>query len=223
MSDERRVRRILLTRAKKGRLRKGETENCYVDNKGIEYPYKWEAKLSSFFNIVGGCFKNGFPIVVSKLWYTAWAFYPFFFVRKNLKVKDPIPVFNHERIHVRQQRDIHLTISLPLIILCGFAELFGWFNPIYLLCSVPFIPTIVYGIEMLRTWYKLYTYNLDLRRKGYAWRSCEFNYVRENTCFERESISRAPNADYLLHRKFWAVLAYTGWKRFQNYGINGDK
>lgn len=46
-----------------------------------------------------------------------------------------------------------------------------------------------------------------------------FNKVRENTCFERESISRATNADYLLSRKFWAVLAYTGWKVFRNYGM----
>lgn len=213
MSDERRARRMLLTRAKKGRLRKGETECYYVDNKGIEYPYKWEAKLSSFYNIIMGCFKNGFPIVVPKLWYTAWAFYPFFFVRKDLKVEDPIPVLNHERIHVRQQRDIHLTISLPLIILCGFAELFGWFNPIYLLCIIPFIPTIVYGIEMLRS-----LRNIILNNDGDV-RGLTFNKVRESTCFERESISRAPNADYLLYRKFWAVLAYTGWKRFQNYGL----
>lgn len=219
MSDERRARRILLTRSKKGKLRKGETENFYVDNKGIEYPYKWEAKLSSFCNIIGGCFKNGFPIVVPKLWYTAWAFYPFFFVRKDLKVKDPIPVLNHERIHVRQQRDIHLTISLPLIILCGFAEWFGWFNPIYLLCSVPFIPTIVYGIEMLRSWANLYSVNQEKREEGFARKYITFSRVRENTCFERESISRAPNADYLFTRKFWAVLAYTGWKWFQNYGM----
>lgn len=210
MSDDRRVRRYLMNRAKKGRLRKGEAEKIYADNKGIEYEYKWAAKLSSFFNIVGGCFKNGFPIVVPKLWYTAWAFYPFFFVRKDLKVKDPIPVLNHERIHVRQQRDIHITISLPIIILCGFAEMFGWFNPIYLLCSVPFIPTIIYGIEMLRSLRNLVANSED---------EVTFHRVRENTCFERESISRATNADYLFTRKFWAVLAYTGWKRFQNYGL----
>lgn len=210
MSDDRRVRRYLMNRAKKGRLRKGEAEKIYADNKGIEYEYKWAAKLSSFFNIVGGCFKNGFPIVVPKLWYTAWAFYPFFFVRKDLKVKDPIPVLNHERIHVRQQRDIHITISLPIIILCGFAEMLGWFNPIYLLCSVPFIPTIIYGIEMLRS-----LRNLVANSES----EVTFHKVRENTCFERESISRSTNADYLFTRKFWAVLAYTGWKRFQNYGL----
>lgn len=219
MSDRRRARRILLTRAKKGRLRKGETESYFADNKGVEYPYKWAAKLSSFYNVVMGCFKNGFPIVAPKLWYTAWAFYPFFFIRKDLKVEDPIPVLNHERIHVRQQRDIHLTISLPLIILCGFAELFGWFNTIYLLCSVPFIPTILYGFEMLRSFHNLWKRNNSQEMVEKLDSPITFNKVRENTCFERESISRAPNADYLLHRKFWAVLAYTGWKRFQNYGV----
>ena len=218
MSDERRAKRILFTRAKKGRLRKGETENYYIDNKGIEYPYKWEAKLSSFYNLIAGCLKNGFPIVVPKLWYTAWAFYPFFFVRKDLKVEDPISVLNHERIHVRQQRDIHLTISLPLVILCVFAELFGWFNPIYLLCSVPFIPTILYGFEMLRSFRNLFERNMEQSFIEMRM-DITFSKVRENTCFERESISRAPNADYLLDRKFWAVLAYTGWKRFQNYGM----
>lgn len=217
MSDERRARRILLTRAKKGRLRKGKPEKAYADNKGIEYPYEWEAKLSSFYNVISGCFKNGFPIAVPKLWYIAWAFYPFFFVRKDLRVKDPIAILNHERIHIRQQRDIHLTVSLPLLILCGFAEWFGWFNPIYLLCIIPFIPTIVYGLEMLRA-YLCLQYRSTWENEEMSF-SITLNKVRENTCFERESISRATNADYLLYRKFWAVLAYTGWKYFQNYGI----
>lgn len=210
MSDDRYTRRYLMRRAKKGRLRKGDSEKCYADNLGVEYPYAWIAKVSSFYNIVMGCFKNGFPIVVSKLWYPAWAFYPFFFVRKDLKVDDPISVLNHERIHVRQQRDIHLTVSLPLLVLCGFAEWLGWFNPIYVLWVIPFIPTIVYGLEMLRSYRNLILTNADV---------ITFATVRENTCFERESVSRGPNADYLLTRKFWAVLAYTGWKCFQNYGV----
>lgn len=219
MSEDRRIRRYLLNRARKGRLRKGEAERAYSDNKGDEYPYKWVAGLSSFFNMVGGCFKNGFPIAVPKLWYTAWAFYPFFFVRRDLRVKDPVPILNHERIHIRQQRDIHLTISLPILILCVFAEVFGWFNPIYLLCSVPFIPTTLYGLEMLRSWWNLWCRNNTRPVVEEMDSSITFNKVRENTCFERESISRATNADYLLYRKFWAVLAYTGWKRFQNYGM----
>lgn len=219
MSEDRRIRRYLLNRAKKGRLRQGESEKTYTDNKGTEYQYAWAAKLSSFFNVIGGCFKNGFPIVVPRLWYVAWAFYPFFFVRKNLRVSEPIPILNHERIHIRQQRDIHLTISLPLIILCGFAELFGWFNPIYLLCIVPFIPTILYGFEMLRSFYNLRVRNNTRGAIEGLGSTITFNRIRENTCFERESVSRETNADYLFHRKFWAVLAYTGWKRFQNYGM----
>lgn len=210
-SEERRIRRHLITRSKKGRLRTGEKEQFYVDNIGLEYPYKWEAKLSSFYNIFMGCTRNGFPIAVPKLWYSAWAFYPFFFVRKNLNVKDPIPTLNHERIHVRQQWDIHVTISLPILILLMVMELFGGFNPLPYLCGVPFIPTLLYGLEMLRTW-------INLKRNGTE--HITFHKVRENTCFEREAVSRSTNADYLHQRKFWAVLAYTGWKKFQNYGMN---
>lgn len=209
-SENRRIRRYLLNRAKRGKLRKGETERYYVDNKGIEYPYKWEAKMSSMYNIIMGCFKNGFPVAVPRLWYMAWAFYPFFFVRKDLKVIDPIPVLNHERIHIRQQRDIHLTISLPLLVLCSIAEFLGWFDPIWIICLIPFIPTIIYGLEMLRSARILVLNDVQ---------DITFHKVRENTCFEREAISRATNEEYLYHRKFWAVLAYTGWKRFLNYGI----
>ena len=210
-SEERRIRRRLLTRSKKGRLRTGEKEQFYTDNIGLEYPYKWEAKLSSFYNVFMGCMRNGFPIAVSKLWYSAWAFYPFFFVRKNLKVKDPIPVLNHERIHVRQQWDIHITISLPILILLMIMELFVGFIPIPYICCIPFIPTLLYGFEMLRTW-------ATLKRMGIG--HITFHKVRENTCFEREAVSRSTNAGYLHQRKFWAVLAYTGWKLFQKYGMD---
>ena len=209
MSENRRTRRYLELRAKKGRLGKKELGQTYADNKGIEYDYKWVAKVSSFYNIVMGCFKNGFPILVPRLWYVAWAFYPFFFVRKDLRVEDPVPILNHERIHVRQQRDIHLCVSLPLLILCAVAEFLGWFNPALVLCSVPFIPSIFYGIEMLRSW-------SNLRKRG---EEITINKVRENTCYEREAISRSTNADYLFERKFMAVLAYTGIKWFSKYGM----
>lgn len=212
-SDNRRAKRLL--------LRRGATKDkiqVYADNLGNEYDYKWVAKLSSFYNLIMGCFRNGFPIVVPKLWYPAWAFYPFFFVKRDLKVKDPIAVLNHERIHVKQQRDLHICFSLPVLILCIFAEWFGWFNPFCLLCIVPFIPTLVYGVDMLRTWRNMILDNerfpLDPMHK------ITFKSVRENTCFERESIMRAPNAEYLYTRKFMAVLAYTGWKRFEKYGMD---
>ena len=201
-SENRRIKRYL--------LRHGETrdkQQIYADNIGGEYEYKWVAQLSSFFNIIGGCLKNGFPIVVSHLRYNAWAFYPFFFVRKDIK-GDPLPILNHERIHVRQQRDIHLIISLPLLILSGLAEWFGWFNPFLLLCVIPFIPTIIYGLAMIRSWRNLLVNERE---------NITFSMVRENTSFEREAISRSTNLDYLFHRKFLAVLAYTGWKIFKNY------
>lgn len=211
MSEERRIRRHLLTRSKKGRLRTGEKEQFYVDNIGLEYPYKWEAKLSSFYNVFMGCTRNGFPVVVPKLRYVAWAFYPFFFVRKDLRMENPIPILNHERIHVRQQWDIHVTISLPIIIVLGLLEFFGDFNPLPYLCGVPFIPTMLYGLEMLHTW-------INMKRESNE--DINFHNVRKNTCFEREAVSRSTNTDYLHQRKFWAVLAYTGWKKFQNYGMD---
>lgn len=214
MSEERRTRRKLLRLSKKGKLNEQFLDKSYMDNKGNAYPYKWMASTSSFINIFLGCLKNGFPVVVPKLRYPAWAFYPFFFVQKDLKVKDPISVLNHERIHVRQQRDIHITISLPVILLCFLAELFGSSNFIYLLCIVPFIPTVVYGIEMIRSLRHLLLMSDDSK--------ITFSRVRENTCFEREAICHSPNADYLFKRKFWAVLAYTGIKAFKNYGMKND-
>lgn len=212
MSEERRIKRYLKLRAKLGKLSKKSMGTTYADNKGFEYDYKWVAGLSSFFNVISGCIKNGFPVVVSRLRYNAWAFYPFFFIRKNLRSDNPIVILNHERIHIRQQKDIHVTISVPLIALCFFAEAFGWFNPIYLLCVVPFIPTLVYGIEMIRSWMVCVSYHKKMN-------TITFSEVRENTCFEREAISRSTNADYLFNRKFWAVLAYTGFKAFKNYGL----
>ena len=184
-------------------LRRGATKDkfsVFADNKGNEYDYKWVAQVASFYNLIMGCFKNGFPVVVPRLIYDAWAFYPFFFVRRDIKVKDPISELNHERIHIRQQRDIHLTVSLPVLFI------------------IPFIPTIFYGLEMLRSWRSMVLDNE--RYPNEPQRKITFRTVRENTCFERESISRATNAKYLYHRKFWAVLAYTGWKPFLKYGMD---
>lgn len=204
-SEKRRITRYLIQHGDRKDM--GTT---YADNLGHEYDYKWIAKFSSFCNVIAGCFKNGFPIVVNKLRYNAQAFYPFFFVRRDLKVDDPITTLNHERIHVRQQYDIHLLISLPLLILCGMSEMFGWFNVIWVLLMIPFIPTIVYGLEVIRSWVSLY-----LKKEP----DITFQKVRENTCFEREATMRGPNAEYLFSRKFLAVIAYMGIKRFNNYGI----
>ena len=180
----------------------------YADNAGRDFDYKIAARISSFLNIFVGCMRNGFPIVVKNLRYNAWAFYPFFFVRKKIDVKDPLPLLNHERIHVRQQRDIHLTFSLPLLILNCVADYFNWFSPVPLLILVVFLPTIFYGIELLRVYIK---YHNTGKHTFQEWRSF--------TAYEMESTSRATNYDYLSERKFWAVLAYMDIKIFRNYGI----
>lgn len=186
-------------------LRKGGTKyrkQAYADNKGCEYDHKWIARMASFYNLIMGCFKNGFPISVPKLWYNAWAFYPFFFIRKDLKVDDPIPILNHERIHVRQQRELHMLFSIPLFIMSF------WY--IYLLVLIPFVPTFIYLLNFL------YTYALMSRKLP---ENLSISMVRENTCFERESVSRSMNAYYLYNRKPFAFLAYTGIKWFKNYGM----
>lgn len=209
MSDNRRAKRRLLLLHKKGKLATSEKEQLYSDWTGELFKFKWLARFSSFCKVVNGCFHNGFPIVCKKLWYNAWACWPFFFVRHDIE-GDPIPILNHERIHVRQQWDIHVTISLPLFILAMVAEMAGWFNPIWVLMLLPFIPTILYGIEMIRSYR-----NLLFRGEE----DINITMVRANTCFEREAISKQLNAEYLFDRKFWAVLAYTGIPIFNNYGI----
>ena len=191
--------------------RHGDSKNkvqFYTDNAGNEFDYKIAARLSSFLNILFGCLKNGFPIAIKRLRHNAWAFYPFFFVRKVVDTKDPLPLLNHERIHVRQQRDIHLTFSLPLLVLNCVADYFGWFSPIPLLVLIVFLPTIFYGIELLRVRIK---YRSSIKKTFKQWRSL--------TAYEMEANSRATNYDYLAERKFWAVLAYMDIKMFKDYGI----
>lgn len=198
----RRERRTLLRRGERKHL---ATE--YTDNLGNVYDYKWVARIGSFFNLFFGCLRNGFPIAVPLLWYPAWAFYPFFLIRRNLRVKDPIPILNHERIHIRQQRDLHIVISFPLLVLSLFAWLNSWFNPLFLLVVVPFIPTLAYMLDFVVTWLKYV-----IKRENYT-----ITKIRENTCFEREAISKCLNADYILERRFFAVIAYTDIKLFQKY------
>lgn len=212
-SENRFIRRYLMNKSKKGRLKNGSSERVYADNRGVEYPYAWVARVSSFFNFISGCFKNGFPVVVPRLVYVAWAFYPFFFIRKGVNY-NAISVLNHERIHIRQQRDIHITVSLPLLVLCLIGETFFGFNTLLVLCIIPFIPTILYGVEMLRSWYLLWKRN----KRDDFYLPITFNSVRWNNSFEREATKCSYNQNYLFERKFWAVLAYTGWKRFKNYG-----
>lgn len=205
-SESRRIRRRYKILSRKGRVHE-EKEQLYVDNKGVLYRYKLITRISSFYNIVVGCLHNGFPIAVPHLWYNAWAVWPFFFVRQNLKMENPLPTLNHERIHVRQQWDIMVTFAPLILALCFYMEYKGMVP--YPLIVIPFLPTILYGIAMVASFR-----NLLCREEEIT-----FQAVRENTCFERESISKSLNYDYLHTRKFWAVLAYTDIRLFKNYGM----
>lgn len=201
-SENRKIRHRYKTLSKKGRVRE-ESTKMYADNKGQLYKYKFIARLSSFDNILMGCLHNGFPIVVPHLWYNAWAVWPFFFVRKDLRLKNPLPVLNHERIHVRQQWDIMVTFAPLIVLLCFFLEISGVYP--YPLFMVPFLPTLFYGVAMVFS-----LINLCQRKEKIT-----FGKVRANTCFERESISKSLNYEYLHERKFWAVLSYTDFKIFR--------
>lgn len=201
-SEDRFVRRMYKTLYGKGRV-KEDKSTIYLDVTGEEFEYKWLARISTFFKVVTGCVCNGFPVVVPKLWYNAWACWPFFFVRKDIS---DLTVIVHERIHVRQQWDIHVSVSLPLLLFNMFMEAHGW-NPYWIICIVPFIPTIFYAVAMVTSFR-----NLISREEPISFKS-----VRANTCFEREARSKQLNADYLRERKFWAVLAYTRIPMFRKY------
>lgn len=123
-------------------------------------------------------------------------------------MKDPIPILNHERIHVVQQRELHTVVSIPVAVAAAFTT--PW-----LLLAVPFVPTIVYMADYVRVWVKL----SRMKRAGETkYGKITAQVIRANTCFELEATSKAPNANYLLERKFMAELAWTGWKIFRSYG-----
>lgn len=177
-----------------------ELEREYVDAAGNVWPYEWLAKLSSFVAIMCGCFRNGFPVVRKRMRYSGWAFWPFFFVRADTDDKMVRSTINHERIHIRQQWDIHRTITFPLLALCIVLEFCGHTIPFRLLAFTPFIPTILYGIDMLRV---LVFWN---KTKGKP----TFTSLREGTCFEMEARMHQLNDDYLADRKMWAVFKHLG-------------
>lgn len=178
-------RRLLLRRGG----RKDEAE-FYTDNRGQDYEYKFVANLSSFVNFFGSCLKNGFPVVTNKLWYAAWAFYPFFFIRPS--TRDAVYVLNHERIHIRQQREIFLYIGIPLFILSIFVGI-----PLVLL---PFLPTFLYLCDFIRSYVYMVLKMRTFKISG--------NAIRQFTCFEKEAERHAPNLHYLLYRKPFSNLKF---------------
>lgn len=177
----RREDRLLHRRGKKELLGKE-----YKDNTGQIHFFRWEAIVVSFINFLRGCFLNGFPVCVKWLWYPAWAFYPLFFISAKLSVKDPRMVLNHERIHIRQQRDLHIIFSLPLCVL-GFV--YPW-----VLAIVPFVPTIFYMLEFTRVFLV----------NGFI----GFGQLRSKTCFEMEATIYCSDYKYLIVRKFLSVWKF---------------
>lgn len=194
----RRERRAYKRILRNGKRVKGSDVQLYADNVGVEYDYKWVAKVMSFLNIINGCFKNGFPVATNRLHYPAWAFYPFFFMKKNYSL-DPFSAINHERIHIRQQREILILFGIPSMVI---AILYLW----QLLLIVPFIPTIFYGIDFIQCYF---------RYKDRCTGDDLSNFIRSNTCFEREAISNSLNEEYLIRRKFFAFLGYSDVKLFR--------
>lgn len=207
-SERRTIIRRHKTLAKKPNRVRVEQTQVYEDNLGNLYDYKWLAKMASCYNIFEGCLHNGFPIVVKWLWYNAWAFWPFFFVKANLQCEDPLPILNHERIHCRQQWDI-IIIFAPIFILWAFFSCVSGHGFPMVTLSLPFIPTMFYCVDLVFSFFRL-------KRNR---RKITFQSLREETCFEREANAKALNYEYLHERKYMAVLAYTGIRLFRNYGV----
>ena len=166
----------------------------FIDNRGNSYEQKWIAMVASFVNFISAGLKNGFPILVKRLKYPAWAFYPFFFIRRNLLVENPIHVLNHERIHVRQQREILLVGVLPIIFLAIISS-WAW------ILILPFLHTIAYWINV--------SY-IALTNKC----SLSYSEVRKRTCFEIEAERFSSDEDYLLHRKPFHNLRFINYKKY---------
>ena len=157
------------------------------NNKGLVH-----CILYIIYKIIYG-FKYGYVIYTNRWWYGGWSFYPFIILNRKSATSTTL---NHERIHIRQQIDIHVTFSIPLFIVCIIAWILG-FNPIYLGIWIPFLPTIIYGIDMLYTWKKLYNGT-----------KIPFSKIRQSTSFEKEAMVNASNRNYISVRKFWSVLLY---------------
>ena len=184
-------------------LRHGESkdlERGYVDVTGHYYDSKLAARLSSFLTIMFGCLRNGFPVMRRNMRYAGWSFWPFFFIHARVDEKAVKTTINHERIHIRQQWDIHRIITLPILLGLIALEVFGVHVPLLAYFALPFIPTILYGVDMIRV--------LLCWRKSKG--KITFASLRESTCYEAESRAHQLNDDYLKDRKFLAVLKHIG-------------
>lgn len=167
----------------------------YIDIVGDAHEYRWLAMLSSFIYIVSGGFKYGFPVSSSRIKYGGWACYPFLFLSPKIREDEITKVVIHERIHILQQREILLTLGLPLLALAFFLEIGGCLSTlelILMLCTIPMLPTICYGLDMLRVWLK--------------YKPVTFEDCRKHTSFELEAEYNSVNMYYLKNRPMFNNL-----------------
>ena len=121
--------------------------------------------------------------------FQAMAFWPFIFSKSRL-MSDRRK--NHERIHLRQQREVMLVSLILMLVLCLTFLSWWWMT------AVPFVYYLLYGIE--------YVVRLMVHGKKEAYR---------NISFEQEAIMNEHNFYYLKKRKRFAWIKYIGKKTYK--------
>ena len=121
--------------------------------------------------------------------FQAMAFWPFIFSKSRL-MGDRRK--NHERIHLRQQREVMLVSLIPMLVLCLTCLSWWW------MAVVPFVYYLLYGIE--------YVIRLLVHGKKEAYR---------NISFEQEAIIYERDFYYLKERMRFAWVKYTGRKTYK--------
>lgn len=178
-------------------LRGSRHECMYGSLSGREYYTKCGAKIDSFLTVIFGCFKYGFPIHLP-IKTDGLAFYPLIVLNDKLSKKTYQRVITHERIHIRQQMDIHLLFTLPLFIILCLAEFFGDFSEYWVYPLLLLIPQVFYLISMIPA-----LIQCKMKGEKVTWTS-----VRENTCFEREANAHCMNDNYPKTRR---LLEFIDW------------
>ena len=121
--------------------------------------------------------------------FQAMAFWPFIFSKSRL-MSDRRK--NHERIHLRQQREVMVVSLIPMLVLCLTCLSWWWMG------AVPFVYYLLYGIE--------YVVRLMAYGKKEAYR---------NISFEQEAIMNEYDFYYLKKRMRFAWMRYIGRKTYK--------
>ena len=121
--------------------------------------------------------------------FQAMAFWPFIFSKSRL-MSDRRK--NHERIHLRQQREVMLVSLIPMLVLCLTCLSWWWMT------AVLFVYYLLYGIE--------YVIRLLVHGKKEAYR---------NISFEQEAIIYERDFYYLKERMRFAWIKFIGRKTYR--------